>query len=163
MPFDFIIRLLSVLESRELSVYLIGGKQAVLKKAESNVCQTFPHLHIIGRHIGHFKKHKEPTILEAIRKSAPALLLVGKEVHGGELWIHRHTDKMGTGIRLWCSDIFAVFSNRKHHPSWYFFDHGLEWITHCFQNPLYSFRIFPYVYLKLLLLFHKLFRKDQKD
>jgi N-acetylglucosaminyldiphosphoundecaprenol N-acetyl-beta-D-mannosaminyltransferase len=174
MPFDFIITILSVWGNtdefspynfggnRELSLYILGGKQKVLEKAESNVRQTFPYLHIIGRHAGHFKKHIEGAILEAIRKASPSLLLVGKGVHGDELWIHRNSAKLGHGLRLWCSNMLDVFANKKKHPSRYSFEHGFEWIGFCFQNPLLIFRIFPYLYYKLLLVIYKLFKKEKK-
>ena len=156
MPFHFIIKLLSILEIRELSLYLIGGKKKTLEKAESNVSQTFPFLKVIGRHPGRFKKQKEGDVIEAIRKASPSLLLAGKGVHGEELWIHRHSDKMGCGMRLWCSDIIDVFANKKRHPSEYSFEHGLELIGFCYRNPLRIFRIFPYLYYKLLLLIYKI-------
>jgi N-acetylglucosaminyldiphosphoundecaprenol N-acetyl-beta-D-mannosaminyltransferase len=158
MPFNFIIMLLSTLENRDLSMYLIGGRQKMLEKAEHNVGQTFPNLSIVGRHNGYYKKHIEPAILEAIRKASPSILLVGRGVHGKELWIHRNSGKIGKGLRLWCSNIYAVFSNKKKHPSDYSFNHCFEWIGYCLQNPLYIFRIFPYLYYKLLLLGYKLFK-----
>jgi N-acetylglucosaminyldiphosphoundecaprenol N-acetyl-beta-D-mannosaminyltransferase len=159
MPFDFIISLLSIVDRRELSVYLIGGRQKALEKAESNVRQTFPHLHIIGRHSGHFKKHIEGALLEAIRKASPSLLLAGTGVHGEELWIHRNVGRIGNGLRLWCSDIVDVFANKRRHPSRYSFDHGLEWIGFCFRNPLRIFRLFLYLYYCLLLILYRLFRR----
>jgi N-acetylglucosaminyldiphosphoundecaprenol N-acetyl-beta-D-mannosaminyltransferase len=179
MPFDFIITVLSVWgaadefspevlpynfgRNRELSLYILGGKQKVLEKAESNVRQTFPYLRIIGRHTGHFKKYIEGAILEAIRKASPSLLLVGKGVRGDELWIHRNSAKLGPGLRLWCSNMLDVFANKKKHPSRSSFEYGLEWIGFCFQNPLLIFRIFPYLYYKLLLVIYKLFKKDKKE
>jgi N-acetylglucosaminyldiphosphoundecaprenol N-acetyl-beta-D-mannosaminyltransferase len=156
MPFHFIIKLLSILEIRELSLYLIGGKKKVLEQAESNVSKTFPLLNIIGRHPGYFKKQKEGDIIEAIRKASPAVLLAGKGVHSEELWIHKNSDSIGYGIRLWCSDIIDVFANKKNHPSDYFFKYGLEWFGVCCKNPLRVLRIFHYLYYKILLLVYKI-------
>ncbi|MDR1466566.1 MAG: WecB/TagA/CpsF family glycosyltransferase [Treponema sp.] len=156
MPFNFIIKLLSILEIRELPLYLIGGKKNTLKQAESNVSQTFPLLKIIGRHPGYFKKQKEGDIVEAIRKASPALLLAGKGIHGEELWIHRNSNNIGSGIRLWCSDIIDVFANKKRHPSNYSFEHGFESVGFCCRNPFRIFRIFLYFYYKLLLLIYKI-------
>ncbi|MDR0556435.1 MAG: WecB/TagA/CpsF family glycosyltransferase [Treponema sp.] len=162
MPFDFIIALLSMLELREQSVYLMGGKKKILEKAEKNVKHTFPCLQIVGRCAGRFKKSREDAILEAIRKAAPSLVLVGKGVQGEELWIQRKGGKLGLGIRLWCSDIYEVFANKKRHPAEYMFKHGLEWVEFCLKKPVHILRLFPYIYYTLLLLFYKLF-KDKKD
>jgi N-acetylglucosaminyldiphosphoundecaprenol N-acetyl-beta-D-mannosaminyltransferase len=159
MPFDFIIKLLTILENRELSVYLLGAKPRILKKAEKNIRQTFPHLRVVGRFMGNFKRQDESTILEAIRKAAPSLLLIGKGVHGEERWIARNTAHLNAGLRLWCSDIFEVFAERKKRPSRAVFDRGLEWFGYCFQHPLHFFRLFPYFRYKILLLVYRIFKK----
>lgn len=159
MPFDFIISVLTALEKRELSCYVLGGRNKVLFKAEKNIRQTFPKLHIVGRYPGYFKRHDEAAIIQAIKKASPSLLLVGKGVRGEERWIYKNNLALGHGMRLWCSDIFDVFAEKKKHPSRSSFDKGLEWIGYCFQNPLKLFRFFPYIRCKFLLLFYKLFRK----
>jgi N-acetylglucosaminyldiphosphoundecaprenol N-acetyl-beta-D-mannosaminyltransferase len=160
MPFDFVVNLLTILEERELSVYLLGSKARVLKKTEKKIRQTFPGLRIVGRFVGNFRRQDEGAILEAIRKASPSLLLVGRGIHGGERWIVRNTGSLNAGLRLWCSDIFDVFAERKKRPSNATFDRGLEWIDYCCQNPLRLFRLFPYFYYKFLLLAYRVFKKN---
>ena len=159
MPFDFIVSMLTILENRELTCYLLGGKTKVLLKTEKNIKQTFPKLHIVGRFTGNFRRQDESTIIKAIKKSSPTLLLVGKGIRGSERWIARNNKALGPGMRLWCSDIFDVFAEKKKHPSRSSFDKGLEWFGYCVQNPLKYFRVFPYIGYKFLLLFYKLFKK----
>ncbi|MDR3336138.1 MAG: WecB/TagA/CpsF family glycosyltransferase [Treponema sp.] len=159
MPFDFVVSVLTILEKREFSVYLLGSKQRILKKAEKNVRQTFPQLRIVGRYAGGFKRQEEATLLQAIRKAAPSLLLVGKGVRGEERWIARSNAQLNRGFRLWCSDLFDVFAERKKRPSRAVFDRGMEWIGYCFQNPILFFRVFPYFYYKILLIVNRLFVK----
>jgi N-acetylglucosaminyldiphosphoundecaprenol N-acetyl-beta-D-mannosaminyltransferase len=159
MPFDFVVHLLTTLEDREFTLYLLGGSRQVLRKTEKNIRQTFPRLRIVGRFFGAFRRQEEASILEAIRKASPSLLLVGRGVRGGEHWISRNSGQLNQGLRLWCSDLFDVFVERKRRPSRLTFDRGLEWIGYCFQNPLKILRIFPYFYYKLLLLTYRLFRK----
>jgi N-acetylglucosaminyldiphosphoundecaprenol N-acetyl-beta-D-mannosaminyltransferase len=158
MPFDFAVNLLTILEEREFSVYLLGGKRRVLQKTEKNIRQTFPRLRVVGRFVGAFKR-QEATILEAIRKASPSLLLVGRGVRGGEQWIAKNGTQLNRGLRLWCSDLFDVFAERRKRPSRQTFDRGFEWLGYCFQNPLKFFRIFPYLYYKILLVIYRLFVK----
>jgi len=160
MPFDFIISILTALENREFSCYLLGGKINVLLKTERNLRQTFPKLRIVGRFPGSFRRQDEPTIIEAIKKASPSLLLVGNGIRGKERWIARNNVTLGKGIRLWCSDIFDVFAERKKRPSHAAFENGFEWINYCFQKPYKFFRLFPYLYYKILLLVNKLFNKN---
>jgi len=158
MPFNFVISLLTMLENQEYSSYLLGSKKRILIKIEKNLRETFPGLRIVGRYPGSFRRQEEPIIIEAIRKSSPSLLLVGKGVRGGERWIARNGSKLGKGMRLWCSDLFDVFAERKRHPSRTSFDLGLEWIGYCLQNPVKLLRIFPFMYYNLLLLIYKIFK-----
>lgn len=160
MPFDFAVNLLTALETSEFSCYLLGGDTKVLLKIEKNINDTFPGLQVVGRVPGSFKKQREPDIIRSICKSAPSILLVGKGIKGGERWIARNNAHLGNGLRMWCSDLFDVFAKRKQHPPQARFELGLEWIDYCLQNPLKVFRIFPYLYFKLLLLVYKLFKTD---
>ncbi|MDR0320616.1 MAG: WecB/TagA/CpsF family glycosyltransferase [Treponema sp.] len=160
MPFDFIVSMLTILENREFTCYLLGGKIRVLMKTEQNIRQTFPKLRIVGRFPGYFKQREEGTIIQAIKKSSPSLLLAGKGIRGKERWLSKNNLTLGNGLRLWCSDIFDVFAERKKHPSRFAFRNGLEWIGYCFQNPFKFFRIFPFIGYKFLLLFYKLFVKQ---
>jgi N-acetylglucosaminyldiphosphoundecaprenol N-acetyl-beta-D-mannosaminyltransferase len=160
MPFDFIISILTALENREFSCYLLGGKTAVLLKTERNLRQTFPKLRIVGRFPSTFKRHDEPTIIEAIKKASPSLLLVGNGIRGQERWIARNNLSLGKGIRLWCSDIFDVFAEKKKRPSRAVFENGLEWIGYCFQKPYKFFRVLPYIGYKIMLLIYKILKKN---
>jgi len=160
MPFDFVIKLLTILEQYEYSSYLLGGRKRILQKTEKNLRETFPALRIVGRYPGGFRSQEEPVIIEAIRKASPSLLLVGKGVRGGEYWISRNSRKLGKGLRLWCSDLFDVFADRKRHPSQKVFELGLEWIGYTMQSPIKLFRIFPFIYYNILLLAYKIFKKQ---
>ena len=163
MPFDFVINLLTALEGFGFSAYLLGGRKQILLKIEKNIRETFPRLRIVGRFHGSFKRHEEATLIEAIRKASPSLLLVGKGVRGSEHWITRNNEKLGKGLRLWCSDLFDVFAERKRHPSRAIFDLGLEWIGYCLQNPFKLLRFFPFMYYNFLLVIYRLFKKKNGD
>jgi len=159
MPFKFVISLLSLLEKREYPLYLLGGKSQILRKAEKNIRATFPGLKVIGRCEGNIRKQEEPAVIEAIRKSSPSILLAGKGVRGGELWIARNSSRLNSGFRLWCSDLFEVFAEKKTRPKDAVFEKGLESIGFCFRNPLKFFRVFPFIYYNLLLLVNKISKK----
>ena len=160
MPFDFVINLLTALENHEFTCYLLGNKRRILSKAEKNVRDTFPGLRIVGRYPGSFRRQDEPVIIEAIRKASPSLLLLGKGVRGGERWIARNSGSLGTGMRLWCSDLFDVFAERKRRPSRTVHRLGLGCISPCLHNPFKLLRIFPFLYYNLLLLIYKIFKKQ---
>lgn len=152
MPFDFIVNLLTILEQRELSVYMLGGEPSVLVRSEKNIRETFPKLRIIGRFPGAIKKHAEDNVLQVIRKSSPSLLLIGQGVHGRERWVAKNTHRLNSGLRLWCSDLYSVFAKRRKRPSKAVFERGLEWIVFCLHNPLRVMRLLSFVRYTFLLL-----------
>jgi N-acetylglucosaminyldiphosphoundecaprenol N-acetyl-beta-D-mannosaminyltransferase len=159
MPFKFVISLLSILEKREYPLFLRGGKSQVLKKAEKNIRATFPGLKIVGRCEGKIRKQEETAVIEAIRKSSPSILLAGRGVRGKELWISRNSYRLNSGFRLWCSDLFDVFAEKKRRPKDAVFERGLEGIGYCFRSPLKFLRIFPFIYYNLLLLVNKISKR----
>jgi N-acetylglucosaminyldiphosphoundecaprenol N-acetyl-beta-D-mannosaminyltransferase len=162
MPFDFIINLLTILEKREQPVYILGGKPPVLAKTEKNIRQTFPRLRVIGRYPGYFKKQNEETIITMIRKSTPALLLAGQGIRGREGWLAHNRTQLNPGLRLWCSDIFDVFSERRKRPSRWVFNLGVEWMGYCLQKPARFFRVFSYFYYKIALIITRLSPKSAR-
>jgi len=159
MPFNFVIGLLTQLERLEYPLYLMGSGPKILKKTEKNIHSTFPRIKIVGRCPGYIRKNEEPAVIEAIRKVSPSLLLAGKGIRGGELWIARNGANLNSGFRLWCSDLFEVFAEKKRRPSDAVFDRGLESFGYCLRNPLLIFRVFPYFRYNILLLFNKIFKR----
>jgi N-acetylglucosaminyldiphosphoundecaprenol N-acetyl-beta-D-mannosaminyltransferase len=159
MPFNLVVHILTILEQREFSVYLLGGKPPVLALTEKNIRDTFPKLRIIGRFPGLIKKQFEDTLFQVIRKSSPSLLLIGQGVHGRERWVAKNTHRLNSGLRLWCSDLYSVFAKRRKRPSKAVFERGFEWIGFFLRNPLRIVRLFSFIRYLFLLLFYKIFRR----
>lgn len=158
MPFDFVVKLLGALEQRGKSVYLLGSTRTSIQKAEGNIKTTFPGLRVVGRYAGRYPKHMEASIIEAVKKATPTLLLVGAGVPGREKWIPRNLACFNTGIYLWCSDLFEVFAERRSKPSKALFRNGLEWIVFFIRRPWKLYRIFIYLWYNILLLVSRLRR-----
>jgi len=159
MPFDFVVKLLTALEHRNRSVYLLGARRRSVQTAERNIRHTFPGARVVGRCAGWFHRQDEADILKAVKKASPSLLLVGAGVPGEERWIERNKGAFGPGIQLWCSDLFDIFAERRKRPSRAVFDRGLEGILLCFRFPWRIVRFFPYIYYKILILIYRLFRR----
>jgi N-acetylglucosaminyldiphosphoundecaprenol N-acetyl-beta-D-mannosaminyltransferase len=156
MPFDFAVRLLGALERKGKSVYFLGGTMSSILKAEANIRSTFPGIRVVGRHAGRYPRAMEPAIVEAVRKSAPSLLLVGRGIPGRERWIPRNLPRFNSGIYCWCSDLFEVFAEKRGKPSRPAFAKGLEWAPYLLRRPWKAYRAFIFLWFKLLLLFERL-------
>ena len=154
-PFAFIVAVMGALEKYLKTLYLIGGKNASLQRAEKNIRTTFPNLRIVGRVPGYYSRDMEKDIKTAISKAAPSLAIVGSGIHGKQKWIFRNKQDLPPSIFLWDSTIIDIFAERKRHPSPALFNAGLEYLPQVFKNPLRIFRIFQFLWYKILLLVYR--------
>ncbi len=156
MPFEFVIRLLGVLENQQQSLFLLGQKQQQLTTIENNLRTSFPKLRIVGRYVGYFPRELQSDIVTAIKKASPALLLVGKGSQGREMWLYSLRKHLNPGILLWCGDCFDIFSGKKERISKSAWESGVYRISDFFRRPWRFLRIFIYLYYGLLLLIFKI-------
>jgi N-acetylglucosaminyldiphosphoundecaprenol N-acetyl-beta-D-mannosaminyltransferase len=155
-PFDFIVSLLSALERRGRSAYLLGSTRSVIQKAEANIKATFPGLRVVGRYAGRYPRQMETPIIEAVRKATPSLLLVGTGVPGRERWIPRNLSRFNSGIYLWCSDLFEVLASRRRRASRALSRRGLEWMPYLLRRPWKAYRALVFLWYCALLLVARL-------
>lgn len=159
-PFDAIIQIMSTVEMRRKSLYLLGSRPATLTQAEANVRATFPEISIVGRYAGYYPKKTEGFVVSAINKSAPSLVLLSEGLKDRDLWAYRRRDALNGGIFVYYSDTIGVFSGRIHRMSQKSFERGQELFVELFRNPFKVFYIFSFMWYKVVLLFYRLFRKD---
>lgn len=156
MPFDFIIKLLGILEQSGKTVYLLGSRKKNLQVAERNIKATFPGLRVVGRFAGFYPRPVEANIVQAIQKASPSLLMVGRGVPGRERWLGRNIKNFGSGLYLWCDDVFDIFAEKHYRVSKATFQRGLEWIPYTFSRPWKLGRFFIFLWYKILLLVYRL-------
>jgi N-acetylglucosaminyldiphosphoundecaprenol N-acetyl-beta-D-mannosaminyltransferase len=157
-PFEFIIRLLSLTESLNLSVYLLGARKGELERAEKNLRDSFPGLSVVGRFSGYYSKSMEKDIILTIKKTSPAFLLVGSGIPGQDLWILRHKKELNNGFFLWANDCFDIFSGKLNHPPKWLIKSGFESLFGLYKRPWRLLLIFPYLYYWFLSLVYKIFK-----
>lgn len=157
-PFEFIIRLLSVVEKRKGSVYILGSRKSLLETAEENLLGSFHDIRVVGRFNGFFPRGIEADIVTAIKKSSPSLVLVGTGVTGKERWLLRHKREFNPGISLWADNCFEVFAGTEKQVSRKLHAMGLGILSGIGRRPWRIVLVFPYLYYQILLLGYKLFK-----
>ena len=155
-PFEFIIRLLTLAERLDQSIYLLGAKKEDLEQAEKNLKISFPDLKVVGRYSGYFDKKMEKNIVLAIRKASPGFLLVGRGVPDQDKWIARNRQHFNPGVYIWVDNCFDIFSGKERSVSKQAFNMGMESIVDLPRRPWKIFRIFPFLYLKLLVVMYRI-------
>lgn len=155
-PFDFMIRLLNVLEAKHGSFYLLGDAQPYLNRTEINLRHTFPGAQPLGRYAGSFSRAMEENIIIAIAKASPNLLLAGPGLQGRDLWIHRRQSSFTRGVQVWCADCFYYFTARKKRPNRVSFRKGRDFYRESIGKPWRWFRFPLYIYFQFLVLIERL-------
>jgi N-acetylglucosaminyldiphosphoundecaprenol N-acetyl-beta-D-mannosaminyltransferase len=112
-PFSFIIRLLSLSEQLNRTVYLLGARKEDIERAERNLRDSYPRLRMVGRFSGYFSKTAEGQVLMAIKKASPSFLMVGSGLPGRDLWVLRKKRELNPGVYVWVGDCFEVFSGKR--------------------------------------------------
>ncbi|MBI9107264.1 MAG: WecB/TagA/CpsF family glycosyltransferase [Spirochaetales bacterium] len=155
-PFDFVIRILGIMERYKKTMYLMGGKQHDLQTVFNNMRISFPGLNIVGRYTGYYSQAVEENLLLAIKKASPSLLLAGNGLKGRDKWLNNHISGFNPGIYLCCCDCFAIFSGKKKKGSRRSWEAGTEIIPEVLKNPLKIFRLFIRFYYLILLLVYRI-------
>lgn len=156
-PFRAIIDILSILERRYKSLYLLGSRSRTLSTAEKNLRLTFPDLRIVGRCEGWYKKNYENDVVESIYKAGPTLVLISEGISEKNLWAYRRANKFTESTFLYYHDAFPIFADRIKRVDEKTFDKGLEIFHEISHNPLKIFLIFPYLQYCLLILWRRFF------
>ncbi len=112
-PLKILALMLSALEQRRGSIFLVGGVLQALQRAELHLRSTFPELRVVGRSTGDYAEADEPAIMRALQKAAPDMVVVGSLVKDGELWIPRHMRYTKSGIFLYDAGIIELLAGRR--------------------------------------------------
>jgi N-acetylglucosaminyldiphosphoundecaprenol N-acetyl-beta-D-mannosaminyltransferase len=151
-PFDFMIRMLNVLEGRRGSYYLLGDHQPYLNRMELNLKQTFPGAQALGRYASGFNQTIERNIRIAIAKASPNLLIAGNGLLGKDLWLFRRASTFPRGVQIWSGECFEYFTARRKRPNRVSFRNGHEFYQESLCKPWRWFRFPLYVWFHLLVL-----------
>ncbi|MBQ5998411.1 MAG: WecB/TagA/CpsF family glycosyltransferase [Treponema sp.] len=158
-PFTQTISILSVLDSHFKSLYLLGSRGQTLHVAERNLRATFPHLKIVGRHVGYYPKNKEDDIVLNIYKTAPSMVIVSEGIKENALWAYKRRNKFSSSIFCYYKDSLGIFSKRIKRVDEEVFNKGHEIWHEIVKNPLKIFLLLPYIKYIMILVFYRLFRR----
>jgi len=134
---DFFDLLFKGLKKQQTTIYLLGGRKEVIKKAEETLKNKG--LKIVGSRSGFFDTTEEDIIRE-INFLKPDILLVGMGVPRQEKWISAHLNGLNVHLCWAVGGVFNLFAgNLKKAPRW-ISDCGLEWLYLGIQDPKRLFR-----------------------
>ena len=132
---DFFDRLAVELSSRNIGIYLLGGKSDVIKNAAARLKRPPFNLRILGFHHGFFDKEEEASIVREINMLHPDILMVGLGVPKQEKWISAHLDELNVNLCWAVGAAFEWLSGLRKKAPCRMIMCGFEWLYRLFQEP----------------------------
>jgi N-acetylglucosaminyldiphosphoundecaprenol N-acetyl-beta-D-mannosaminyltransferase len=156
-PFNFVIRLLGILEKKSASLYIFGLGRRYLLQVEQNLRETFPGLRLVGRYPGHYPRGLERDIITAIKKASPSMLLVGPGVPRADRWILRNKASLNDGLYLAAPEVLNIFADRRSRQAPGGLAGFFRRLGYTLTHPWRVLRVFMYLWYGVLLLVYRIF------
>jgi N-acetylglucosaminyldiphosphoundecaprenol N-acetyl-beta-D-mannosaminyltransferase len=133
---DMLPLLAKMCAENRYSLFLLGAKEGVAKKASENLVNDNPDLKIAGTHHGFFDKKSESSkIVEIINGVKADVLLVAFGAPYQEMWIDEFCDALNVTVMIGVGGLFDFFSGSiPRAPRWMRVS-GIEWIYRLMQEP----------------------------
>jgi N-acetylglucosaminyldiphosphoundecaprenol N-acetyl-beta-D-mannosaminyltransferase len=132
---DLFPMLCKALESKQRSLYLLGGKPGTTEDVTKWLSSNYPNLVVLGSHHGYDLKNNTEKVIGEIRASGADLVLVGLGVPMQERWINQNLPEIGAKVVLGVGGLFDYYSGRIPRAPIWMRELGLEWFFRFLQEP----------------------------
>ncbi|MHB8071285.1 MAG: WecB/TagA/CpsF family glycosyltransferase [Candidatus Cryosericum sp.] len=151
---EFSSALLDLAERKGYSVYLLGARPDVVKRAIAKIADRHPRLHIAGFHSGYFDHVEEANMIRELRDAHVDILLVGMGGGIQEKWIWNHRD-LGIPVAIGVGGTFDVWSGEVRRAPRLVQKTGTEWLYRLVVQPSRVRRVGSIFYFMFRVLAHR--------
>ena len=138
-PQDWIPLLCAECVANDLSMYFLGAREGIAKRAANKLQIAFPGLRILGTLHGHFDKsprtEENRMVIRDINKQKPDILLVGFGMPIQEFWLRDNLSQIDTTITIPVGALFDYISGEIPRAPLWMTDNGLEWLGRLLIEP----------------------------
>ena len=132
---DLAQRVLELAARTGAPVYFLGAGPGVAEEAAARQRASLSGLRVAGCRDGYFPPAEERAVVDAVRASAAAILLVALGAPKQELLMYRHRDEWGAAVALGVGGTFDVWAgNAVRAPEW-IRKVGAEWLYRLAREP----------------------------
>ncbi len=156
---DLVPELCKTMEKKGYSIFLLGGKEGVAKKAEMVLKTKYPKLKVVGTYAppNHFENDEKQNliILDMINKAKPDVLIACFGCPKQEKWVWNNYKEYDAIVSI-CAGATVDFlsGNKRRAPKW-MSDVGLEWFYRFIQEPKRMFKRYFIDDIQILKLIYK--------
>lgn len=116
-------------------VYLLGASPGMTQRVSQWIRKNHPGVTVSGCHHGYFSAEEEKAVIQGIKDSGAAVLLVAMGVPSQDKWIHTHLRATGVKVALGVGGLFDFFSARIPRAPLWMRRLGLEWVYRLLREP----------------------------
>ncbi|MCP4135730.1 MAG: WecB/TagA/CpsF family glycosyltransferase [bacterium] len=156
---SFMMELIRIVEIKEYSIFLVGGRPEVVETAFFNIKKSFPNVRIVGRHGGYFNPQREKSVIEAMRKSEANIVFVGLGFPKEDKWIHKIKREFKNTVFISVGGSIDIISGEIKKAPPFFMERGLDWFYRIITKPWRIGRLFRTLSFFMGILFKKIFNK----
>ncbi len=160
---DFGWDLAAFCERNNFSMYFLGNKEGIAKKAKNSLQEKHPDLKVVGTHHGYFEKEgpENDAVIEEINSLKPDILIVGFGMPLQEKWILDNGDRLEVGIIMTGGNCFTFLAGEESRAPKWMHENGLEWLYRFIKEPRRMFG--RYIIGNPLFLYRVLLQKLGKE
>lgn len=114
------------------TVYLLGARPGVAKRAKSNLEAHYPGVKVIGLHHGFFED--DAAIINEINALSPDILLVCTGMPRAEIWAHKNKT-LNARLTMCLGGTIDVLAGEVNLAPWFLRKIGLEWLYRLAMQP----------------------------
>jgi N-acetylglucosaminyldiphosphoundecaprenol N-acetyl-beta-D-mannosaminyltransferase len=123
-----------------ISLYLLGGKPGVAKKAKTRLEGRYPNLLVAGACDGFFVEKSEASLVNEIREKRPDILLIGMGAPLQEQWIETHRSLIPVKV-CWAVGALLDYAAGIEPPVPFWMEKlALEWLWRMMVDPKHKWR-----------------------
>lgn len=136
---DEMWRLAEFAAANGLSLFFLGARPRVAKKAAARLKERYPCLRIAGVHHGYFDhtsgSPENEDLIQQINTANPDVLVVGFGMPLQERWLKENWGRVNAGVAITLGAIFDYVSGDLRRGPRFLTDNGFEWLARLFIEP----------------------------
>lgn len=136
---DWMWRLAALADREDFSLYLLGARPGVARRAADRLVQRYPGLKVSGAHHGYFDHRagsaENEAVVEEINAAAPDILVVGFGMPLQERWLMQNRRRLNAKVALTGGAAFDYVAGNLRRGPRLLTRNGFEWLARLLIEP----------------------------
>jgi len=157
------LRFLDVMNDKAYSLYVLGAKDEIVRRAVDNLKIKYPRVNIVGFHHGYFDFNSDRELVREIKEKKPDVLFVAMSSPLKETFISKNLKEISVPVCIAVGGGVDIMANKSRLAPLWVSQMGLEWFYRFIQEPGRMWKRYLVTNIKFIgLLVKELFRRGKE-